>query len=246
MAKSMNNTKRFFPMLLVGSCLLKISASPCFAQEVFNKEIAVSADAWSWSSPDHSRITFALEESGKTTDEAFKKLNEKGTRLVKELQALAEKDFKAVERGTAVLSPKSTPATAGAGSANTNQGFQVRRYIAIETTVLANVGILIDKALTLGAVTLSDVDYAVTDNSQAKLKAMEDASHAAKEKAATIAKSLGVSLGPLLSAAVTEEPVGKILRERRERGESPAIYSDSESHVFVTLRYEVGSGVTGN
>lgn len=228
--------KTLFCTWLLPVFILQIDATTCSAQEVFNKEIAVSADAWSWSSPDHSRITFSLEESGKTTEEAFKKINEKGTRLVKELQSIADKDFKAIERGTAVAPPKNSPA----GSVASASGFQVRRYIAIETTSLTSVGLLIDKALTLGAVTLADVDYAVTDDAQQKLKAMEEATRSAKEKAATIAKSLGVSLGPLLSASVTEEPVGKIIRERRERGESPAIYSDSEAHIFVMLRYEVG------
>jgi len=51
---------------------------------------------------------------------------------------------------------------------------------------------------------------------------------------------LGVRLGPLLSASVTEAPEGRILRLRRQEGKDLGDYSDQELHVIVDLRYRVG------
>ncbi len=198
-----------------------------------SQEIEVSADAWAWTPPDHVRVTVLVEASGKTSVEALKVLQGKAGTITAAIKQVIGEEGNINSRGDEI-----TPT--GQSKLDTTAEVQMKRYIGIETKALEKSSAIIDAALKAGARSITDVDYAVRDDHQNRLHAIEEATQRAKNKAEALAKSLGITLGSVLSATVTEESDGRTLRDKRIRGEDVAAnYRDTDSHIFVSLRFGI-------
>ncbi len=199
-------------------------------------EVAVTADAWAWAPPDHVRLTILLRASGATAGEAQAIILEKEGKIVQALKQLAPDNFQVLPRGD-----KFTAGEKGAAIAK-NSPITVERYLGIETAALNKAAQLVDAALNAGGESVTDVLYLVKNDASLNELAMQDATKKARGKAEAIAKSLGVQLGPLLSATVSEEPAGRIIREKFQRGVELEMFGDNDMHVFVSLRFGIEKG----
>jgi uncharacterized protein len=80
-------------------------------------------------------------------------------------------------------------------------GYQANNTVSVRVTDLAKVGPVIDAGLGAGANTLEGVDFGLRNDEAARAQALADAARAARAKAETLAKALGVRLGEILEVA---------------------------------------------
>ncbi len=202
----------------------------------FPRDISVQGEATLFSAPDTLRITALVETLGATTTDAQKNLDSTISKLIAQLTAAAPGKVTVSSRGT-------TFSVAGAKAPGVSPNTQVtaRGFVGLESSELSLAAKLVDTALAAGATSVPDIDFVVRKNEELKLRAVNEATANARHQAEAIASSLGVKLGKLLSATVTEEPLGAILRNNRQLGGSAVNqYADEEIRIFVALRFEVG------
>ena len=202
----------------------------------FPRDISVQGEATMFSAPDTLRITAVVETLGATTTDAQKNLDSTIAKLTAQLSAAAPGKITVSSRGT-------TFSDAGAKARGVSPNTQVtaRGFVGLESSELSLAAKLVDTALAAGATSVPDIDFVVRKNEELKLRAVNEATAKARRQAEAIASSLGVKLGKVLSATVTEEPLGAILRNNRQLGGSAVNqYVDEEIRIFVALRFEVG------
>jgi len=78
-------------------------------------------------------------------------------------------------------------------------------YVTIRVTDLSRVGRLVDVAVSVGGVTVNDVEFQVAHPDSARRAAIDDAVRAARADAEAIARALGGRLGPV-ATVVTSPP----------------------------------------
>lgn len=200
----------------------------CSFAQAEGRELMVSASSWAWAPPDSARITLELEATGANASGAQESLRVLQDQVTAALKSFTPQPVIA-DRGYVL---------GGSGPKITKQGVvRTKTFVGVDIQDLSLVGKVVDKALSAGAKSVTDVAYRVRNDELLKSKAAEQATQLAQKKATNLASSLGVSLGPVLSASVTERPQGRVRRERRERGENVDAFSDEEYFVTVTLRY---------
>jgi uncharacterized protein len=86
------------------------------------------------------------------------------------------------------------------------EGYQAQNSITVETAKLELIGQLIDTAIAAGANRVNSLDFSLRDNSRARNEAIASASRDAQQQAEALASSLGVKLGPIVSATTESEP----------------------------------------
>ena len=202
----------------------------------FPRDISVQGEATLFSAPDTLRITAVVETLGATTTDAQKNLDSTIAKISAQLTAAAPGKVSISSRGT-------TFSVAGAKSRGVSPNTQVtaRGFVGVESSELSLAAKLVDTALAAGATSVPDIDFVVRKNEELKLRAVNEATAKARHQAEAIASSLGVKLGRVLSATVTEEPLGAILRNNRQLGGSAVNQDvDEEIRIFVALRFDVG------
>jgi uncharacterized protein YggE len=201
-----------------------------------SRDILVSADAWAWSPPDRARISLRLESTAATATEASAALEVKVKGLLETLRKESGAGLEGVDQDLSFGSPGGKDSTLDRNSAIVGV-----RVIGVDTIELGKVSSIIDAALKSGSATVLDVRYMVQNSNGAKVKAAEEATARAKSKATSVATALGVKLGAIAEVTVVEEAIERTERIERQRGVATSGMSDEESHVLVTLRYQIAS-----
>ena len=127
-------------------------------------------------------------------------------------------------------------------------GYQANDTVSVRVTDLAKVGPVIDAGLGAGANTLDGVDFGLRNDEAARAQALADAARAARAKAETLAKALGVRLGEILEVAeggvsVSPPPYPRFggTRAMAEVAMAPTPVSAGQVGVeaSVTIRYRI-------
>lgn len=222
----------FLSGLLLSSILLW--PVPSFAQEEAGpSEIIVTAAERYWVGADSVRITARLETSGKSALEAQTALEQAAASLEAAAKNLGEVK-KSLRRGEGFVNAADKNAPISASSA-----VRAERYLAFEISDKSKTGTLIDTLLKAGASEITEVEYLAPAESDAHEAALEKAAKLAQNKAEKIARTLGVSLGRVISASSAEEPLGASLRKQLQQGIPIERYNERDSSVYLTVRYEV-------
>lgn len=195
-------------------------------------EIVATGDSVAFVAPDHATITASLSQTAATAAEATTKLDATTNQLRDALKPFGAK------WQYHLRDERYSPSGQAAGPLTASAAVSVKRELAVETDDPTKVGAGIDLLTKLPGVTVSDVSFSVRNASSDQLELLTKASSLAKTKAEKIAAGLGVKLGRLLSAQLTEEPDGAAIRERMAQGESPLHFQDQRIRLFVTVRYE--------
>lgn len=225
-----------FSALLLFAILLPVllRPSPSFAQEeAVPGEIIVTAAERYWVGADSVRITTRLETTGKSALEAQAALEQTAASLETAAKNLGEVK-KSLRRGEGFVNAADKNAPISNSSA-----VRAERYLAFEIYDKSKTGTLIDTLLKAGASEITEVEYLAPAESEAHEVALEKAAKLAQNKAEKIAKTLGVSLGRVISASSAEEPLGASLRKQLQQGIPIERYSERDSSVYLTVRYEV-------
>lgn len=195
-------------------------------------EVVAAGEAVAVVAPDHATITATLTQTAATAADAT---------------AMLDSSANLIKTAIATLGPKwqihlrneqYSPSGQNAGPLLGSTAVTVKRDLAIETDDPARVGNGVSAVVKIAGVAVTDVTFSVRNASGEQIELLAKASAAAKLKAEKMAAGLGVKLGRLLSAQLTEEPDGSVLRERMAQGESPLTFQDEQVKLYVTVRYE--------
>lgn len=205
------------------------------AQQVNSNEIQTSAEVTYFQSPDYLSIEVLSEQVAISAQEGLAALDKKQASLVDSLKKISP-NISFSLRGN-----KISPSNSGIGNTQikTGQALSVKRSLLVETQDLNNQSKIIDTILQSGQFVINDVNSTVRNNNQPLLSAISEATALAKKKAETLAQSLGLTLGTLVSADTNEEPVGEMIKERMQEGGNIIDYGDRKLQVVVTLRYTI-------
>lgn len=206
---------------LIASLLIASSA----VAQATPDQITVTADAWTWSTADTARMTFAVQDNAANFSEAQQRVSAKAKKLT---------DAVAQASGNAAVSVMRGETFSGGGQ---GAAVQLRRMIGVEVRDMSLVGKVIDAALAADAQQVGSVEELVRDNAKDKLQAVLRATGLATQNAQSMANSLNTKLGQALEANVVEEPQGQVQREAQQMGKDTSTFTDQDTHVFVTLRY---------
>lgn len=206
-----------------------------FAQQI-NNEIQTTADATYFQSPDYLSIEVVSEQISASAQEALAALDKKQSILLESLKKISANLIFSI-RGNKIAASNSN---LGNSQIKTGQPISVKRSILVETKEFSgNQSKIIDTILQSGQFVIAGINYSVRENNQPLLDAITQATASAKKKAETIAQSLGLTLGTLISADSNEEPEGEMLKEKMLNGENLVDYGDQKLQVVVTLKYAV-------
>ena len=195
-------------------------------------EIVAAGDAVVVIPPDHATITVTLSQTAATALDASAKLDATTAQIRDVIKLLGQK------WQMHLRDERYAPSGQTAGPLLASSAVVVRRDIAIESDEPLRVAQGIDKLTKLSGVSVIDVSFSVRSANAEQLELLSKAAAGAKLKAEKMAQGLGVRLGRMLSAQLTEETDGAMVRERLAQGESPLSFQDSRLKLYVTVRYE--------
>lgn len=222
-------------LLLLAVCLMLNIVKEVAAQGPAAEpgEIMVTAEAPLRIEAQTVRVTFLVEATGGTASEAFNSMRAKSRTIAKEIKLISD-NLDITKRGEEL----SNAAKKGAPITH-NAAVRATRYIAVQTGETKKTSRIIDVALKAGASSVTEVKYLAEHSGKENQFAIREATKQARLKALQVAESLGVKLGRLLSATVTEEPVGALLRKKLQQGVAPATFSERDETVYVNVRYAI-------
>lgn len=196
-------------------------------------EIVVTADAHSRSEATHVLVTVLVEATGANATESYLALSKKAASIIGSIEALG------ISTEISTRGEDYSSAADKSGAISSGSAVRAKRYLGVRIGNLNKTSEIIDKALKAGATAVTDVEYLTDSGGKTHLAAVDEATEKAKVKADFVARSLGVSLGSVISATVTEEPAGLILRKKMQRGVDVSKFSERETNVYVTVRFQV-------
>jgi len=126
-------------------------------------------------------------------------------------------------------------------------GYQANNTVTVRVGDLAKTGPVIDAGLGAGANSLEGVDFGLRNDEAARAQALADAARAARAKAETLAKALGVRLGEILEVAeggvsISPPPsprYGMARMEAASMAPTPVSAGQVGVEASVTLRYRI-------
>jgi uncharacterized protein YggE len=219
---------------LVFSIVAAIFFPSSIVAEDLPREITVSTSERIWSGPSSARVSVEITSSANNATAAKNSNNEAASNLKASVGQIS-KDAAFETRGerfTGAGSKPGSPLTKGTL-------IEASLYIGIRLTKPEHVAAAIDAARKIPGCTVIDVDYYAPEESVELPKTVDLLSRRAKEKATSIANSLGAKLGPVLSVLLTEESDGSALRKQLQRPGDPSRFSDRERTLMLSTRFEI-------
>jgi hypothetical protein len=230
--------------------LLAAGASSASAQQVMmmpggGRGIEVSGMGEVEVAPDEAYLNFAVETSAPTSQEASQQNAERMERVI---AALVAAGIPRDEIETRNFSVYPEYVANDRGETPRVRGYRVTNQVALETMRLDAVGTLIDAALAAGANRVEGINFGLSNPQAAEAEALREAVQRARASAETIAQALGVSLGQLLRASTSTEPVRPMpMMARMDMAESaaqgfatPIQPGEQTVHATVVLVFGIG------
>lgn len=190
----------YVPLLAIGLALFvlfTLSAYSAYnsANGYYPREITVSGQGKAYIKPDVAIVNLGITTEGKKSEDVVKENNDKMNLITKELKALgiADKDIKTTNYN---LYPKNNW-TEGKGSFI--DGYTLSQQLELKIRDFDKVGEVLQKATSLGANTIDQVQFTIEDSESVKGEAMKEAVAKAKEKAQNIANASGLKLGRVVN-----------------------------------------------
>jgi uncharacterized protein YggE len=168
--------------------------------------IQVSAEATVSGKPDLAVLDLGVVSEGKTADAAAADNARRSERMV---SALKKEVGPGGEVKTAVYTVGQTFGEPKAGQRAPIVGYTVSNTVRVKMPDVNAVGRLIDLGLKLGANEVRSVSFTFRDPEPLRAEALRAATSKARARAGVIASSLGLRLGPVISASDVEEGGGR-------------------------------------
>lgn len=201
MDKSFDLSNRLYKILaiLVAGILLFLLATALINKASnpndYPREITVSGEGKTFIKPDIAIVTLGITNEANKAADAVKENNTKMNEIIKAVKDLGveEKDITTTNYN---LSPKYNY-TESKGSFI--DGYTLSQQIQVKIRNFDKIAEVLQKATSLGANTIDQLQFTVDDLEKVKAEAMKEAVTKAKEKAQNIAKASGIDLGRLVN-----------------------------------------------
>lgn len=204
------------------------------------RTLSVTGDGLAAAAPDLATLSIGVESEGKTAAEAVRLMSQRMTATMQRLKSsgVAERDMQ--------TSGLSVNARYNYENQKTPQiiGYVATNMVTVKLRDLAKAGAVIDAAVQDGANQLNGLSFGFADPKPLENKARAAAVADAREKAATLAKAAGVSLGPILliQDGFSAGPPMPMVQGRAMAAEAksvPVAAGESTIAATVTLVYEI-------
>lgn len=165
--------------------------------------------------PDLATLQFAVETVGATAQDASR---ENAQAMDRVIQALLGAGIRREDISTSGYSlyPEYAQVPRGETEPPRIRGYRASNQVGVRTTQMDRLGQLIDVGITAGANRLSGISFEVRDAQAAQAQALERAVNNARASAETIARALGVTLGPVLDASTMSDPIRPVFRAQAQ------------------------------
>ncbi|PIS16605.1 MAG: hypothetical protein COT61_03015 [Candidatus Portnoybacteria bacterium CG09_land_8_20_14_0_10_44_13] len=159
----------------------------------FQNTITVSGQGKVLAKPDIGRVDLSVLAEAKTVADAVSENNQKMNKIVQAMKkaGISEDDLKTTVYN---INPK-YQYTSGKSSIT---GYEVLQTLAVKIRDLDKSSEILDAAATAGANQIGSLSFTIDDPDKVKEEATAKAIANAKEKAGTMAQSLGINLGRLV------------------------------------------------
>lgn len=159
------------------------------------REITFDGEGKVYAKPDLAILQLGLTNEATTSEEVVTKNNDKMNSITKEIKALGIED-KDIETTNYNLSPKYNY-TDNRGSFI--DGYTLNQDIQIKIRDFDKISAVIQKATSLGANTINQLQFTIDNPEKLKSEASDIAISKAKEKATNIVKASGLRLGKIIN-----------------------------------------------
>lgn len=167
------------------------------AQESPPPAIAVSGTGTVEADPDLARVTVGVENQAATAREAQAETNRVAAEILSAVSALGISE-ESVQTSRLGLHPVYESSPERPRGEPTLVGYRAANTVSVELADLSRVGPVVDAAIGAGANRIEGVSFELRDDAAARAAALAAAVDDARAKAETIARALGVGLGPVL------------------------------------------------
>jgi uncharacterized protein YggE len=193
-----------FPLIILPALLIMAIAAGVVSADAspYQRTIQVSGSGEAHAAPDYATLSLAIETHARTAAEAAASNAALAQKIT---QALAQKlnGHGKISTGGYSLYPEYN--NPGPNERPKIESYQAQNSITVETAKLDLIGPLIDAAIAAGANRVNSLDFSLRDNAKARNEAIADAANDAQQQAEALASSLGVKLGPVISATTESE-----------------------------------------
>lgn len=180
--------------LLTACAMAAISLSTAHAEDA-PRTISVTGRGTAAAAPDRAEFDVTIETTAPTQAEAASE-NAAKSRAVRTALIAAGAKFDQLATGNYSVSPVYRY---DKKNNRTLLGYTAQNRIHVEANLLRNTGSVIDAAAESGAARIDSIQFSNTNKDPYKNQAYRLAAEDARAQAETLAKSLGLTLGPVLS-----------------------------------------------
>jgi uncharacterized protein YggE len=231
LCKAEHGQPRVLAALLCGAIVLGCT-TPADAEPGEGARVRSTGDATLSLTPDRAVVRVAVVTESETAEPAVVRNAELADSLVKALSALLGDDGKLASEGYS-LTPRYEYDRKGGGG-RVLQGYSVRSALRVSFDDVEQVGKVIDVATASGANEVVSISFTLRDDSEARARALAEATRAARAKADVMAEAIG---GSVLRVVAVEEG-GAVVRPALVRGRSEAFAITADSRPATSV--EVG------
>jgi uncharacterized protein YggE len=231
--------------LLCGALLL---AAPVLAQSapVQPPQIVVSATGEERIVPDRARISIGVQTQALTAAEAAAANDRLQRAVIDTLKALGITNEQLSTTGYNVYPDQQYDEV---NKRSRIVGYNVQNTLVVEVRRIAQVGAVLDAALSKGANLISSLTFYASEIEAPKRRAMASAVERARADAEALARAAGGRLGPLLELTSFTNPIQPLANvrmsaARAEMADAQAAISEGSQLVFanVTARWQFVPG----
>ncbi len=228
----------FATVLLTG--ILGSAATEVRAETAPPRTLTLTATGEASAVPDMAVLSAGVISTGQSATEALQQ-NTRTMHAVFDAMAsmgIADKD---VQTANFSLTPRYERYESRDGRPPQIIGYHVTNAVSVTVRELDDLGIILDRLVTVGANAINDVSFAVSDLQALERAARIDAVAKARAKAALYAETAGVTLGPVLtiqeSGVSRPGPVFARMASFAEDAAVPIAKGESTVRVTITMTF---------
>jgi hypothetical protein len=237
-------------MLVLGllALLLPASAQAHETEKLERPTLTVSSSSSVSASPDTAFISLGMESAGKSLAEAQRQNHAVMQKVLDRLRELKIEKERIQTTAFTVAPQYRSPSKRNPEGAVTPPeivGYTVSNTVSVEVRDPEKVAAVIDESSAAGANHFHGLQWALKDEQQHRLAALQTAATKAREKAAALSRLLNVKLVRLLNAAegghvVRPAPyMGRAMATMEAAADAPISSGELKVEATVTLIYEI-------
>lgn len=201
---------RLWPVALSASMsvLTTLLSGPALAEPLdLPRVIRVSGQATVQAEPDRARLNVSVVTRAPTAREAGEKNAAASKAVLDKLRASVAQPGTVRTSGYDLSAEYDYSQNRAGGRGAALIGYVATNRLAVVTTDLPGLGVLVDEAVAAGASQIDSIGFFLADEASVRRRALEQAGQQARAEAEAVARGLDVGLGQVLDASTVAEAV---------------------------------------